>query len=173
MLLCYQDPSCSCILISTIFSSLETHHKTSAHIPHTLPGSHPDARLRGRTLWVLCTQNAPKNGVSATGHSPDVHRDAKDVVRAAGRSPVIPGGLGSPRLPPSLRRSHSHRHRAVISHEPTLMAAQLQKPFFCPLEPNAEDNYGFVTDCDSEIERRRHTSLRAAQGPSAPGQLGF
>lgn len=44
------------------------------------------------------------------------------------------------------------------------MATQLQKPFFCPLEPRAEDDNGFVTDHNSEIESRQHTLLRAARG---------
>lgn len=76
---------------------------------------------------------------------------------------------------PSLHRSHGAiiSRGAIISHQHALMATQLQKPFFCPLEPRAEDDDGSAAERDSEIERRQRTLLRAARAPSAPAQLGI
>lgn len=108
---------------------------------------------------MLCTQKAPENGALATAQiCVGVLRmwaEQQDRARA-----LVPGGLGAALLQPAVVGwSHSCQRQAIIRHEHMLMAAKLQKPFFCPLEPDVEDDCGFVTDCDSEIERRRHTLL--------------
>lgn len=122
---------------------------------------------------MLCTQKAPERGALATAQI------CTGVLRMwseqqEGSCALVLGGLGAALLQPAVVGwSHSCQRRAIIRHKHMLMAAKLQKPFFCPLEPDVEDDHGFVTDCDSEIERRWHALLRAARGPSAPGQLGF
>jgi len=171
----------SCIHISMIFSSLETHHtKTSDHIPHT-----PIQMLSCRA--GPSGSFAPKRYLRMGLHhwpQPRCAQRCQGCGQSSRMKPTLSYWEGSgpchsiwqqwsPLLPPSLHGSHSSRHGAIISHKHMLMATQLQKPFFCPLEPNAEDNDGFVTDCNSQIASRWHTSLRAAWGPLAPGQLGF
>jgi len=109
------------------------------------------------------------------GLSPSTHlaQGAEDTEQQSTACALIASELGSVLLSLAVEGwSHSCQHWAIIRHKHMLMAAEFQKPFFCPLEPSAEDVYGFVTDCDSEIERRWHTLLRAAQCLSAPGQLG-
>lgn len=158
------------MLISIIFSSLETHCTPALAASVCSPSlQHP--QLQSRTQGFLTPQKTHRMGPQPQHTSA---WSAEDTEQQNTAHALTASELGSVLLGLAVEGwSHSCQHWAIIRYEHMLMAAEFQKPFFCPLEPNAEDAYGFVTDCSSEIERQWHTLLPAAQRLSAPGQFGF